>query len=57
MKALVNEMVHNFQTRLEPYNIKVAEVTGDTHLTKSKLKSTQVLIATPEKWDILSRKI
>lgn len=34
MKALVNEMVHNFQNRLEPYNIKVAEVTGDTHLTK-----------------------
>ncbi|CAD8200123.1 unnamed protein product [Paramecium pentaurelia] len=57
MKALVNEMVHNFQNRLEPYNIKVAEVTGDTHLTKHQLNTIQVLIATPEKWDILTRKI
>ncbi|CAD8198479.1 unnamed protein product [Paramecium octaurelia] len=56
MKALVNEMVHNFQNRLEPYNIKVAEVTGDTHLTKHQLNAIQVLIATPEKWDILTRK-
>lgn len=34
MKALVNEMVLGFQKRLEPYDMKVAELTGDTHLTK-----------------------
>lgn len=34
MKALVSEQVLNFQKRLDPYKIKVSELTGDSHLTK-----------------------
>jgi pre-mRNA-splicing helicase BRR2 len=34
MKALVTEVVGNFQARLESFGIKVKELTGDVHLTK-----------------------
>ena len=34
MKALVAEIVNNFQKRLDPFNIKVKELTGDIHLNK-----------------------
>lgn len=34
MKALVTEVVGNFQRRLECFGIKVRELTGDAHLTK-----------------------
>ena len=30
MKALVNEIVGNFQKRLEPLGLKVQELTGDS---------------------------
>ena len=56
MKALVNEIVQSFQLRLEPLGIKVRELTGDMQLSKSQIEDTQVIIATPEKWDIVTRK-
>lgn len=56
MKALVAEMVGNFSKRLEPYGIKVRELTGDISLTKSEIEETQLIIVTPEKWDIITRK-
>lgn len=34
MKALVTEIVGNFQARLQYYGIKVKELTGDVHLTR-----------------------
>ena len=34
MKALVTEVVGNFQARLESYGVKVRELTGDVHLSK-----------------------
>ena len=34
MKALVSEIVRNFQKRLIDYGIQVKELTGDTHLTR-----------------------
>ena len=34
MKALVSEVVGNFQARLESYGIKVRELTGDVHLSR-----------------------
>lgn len=42
MKALVAEMVGNFSTRLEPYGMKVRELTGDVNLTKAEIDDTQV---------------
>lgn len=56
MKSLVQEMVQNFGKRLAPYGITVKELSGDQQLTKQQINSTQVIITTPEKWDIITRK-
>ncbi|KAI7862372.1 Sec63 Brl domain-containing protein [Spinellus fusiger] len=56
MKALVAEMVGNFSRRLKPYNVQVAELTGDRQLTKQQIAETQIIVTTPEKWDVITRK-
>ncbi|KAI7854305.1 Sec63 Brl domain-containing protein [Circinella umbellata] len=56
MKALVQEMVGNFSSRLNHYGINVAELTGDRQLTKQQIADTQIIVTTPEKWDIITRK-
>jgi pre-mRNA-splicing helicase BRR2 len=56
MKALVSEMVGNFGNRLSSYGIKVAELTGDRQMTKDQIAETQIIITTPEKWDVITRK-
>ncbi|KAL3148608.1 hypothetical protein ABBQ38_014036 [Trebouxia sp. C0009 RCD-2024] len=56
MKALVAEMVGNFSSRLSSYGINVRELTGDMNLTKSEIEDTQIIVTTPEKWDIITRK-
>ncbi|KAK5082295.1 Pre-mRNA-splicing helicase BRR2 [Lithohypha guttulata] len=56
LKALVQEQVGNFGKRLEPYGIRVSELTGDRQLTKAQIADTQVIVTTPEKWDVITRK-
>eukprot|EP01107_Rhizomastix_libera_P003769 TRINITY_DN1648_c0_g2_i1.p2 TRINITY_DN1648_c0_g2~~TRINITY_DN1648_c0_g2_i1.p2 ORF type:complete len:2183 (-),score=603.76 TRINITY_DN1648_c0_g2_i1:51-6599(-) len=56
MKSLVQEMVGNFSQRLSPLGITVKELSGDISLTKAELSETQVIVTTPEKWDIITRK-
>jgi pre-mRNA-splicing helicase BRR2 len=56
LKALVQEQVRNFGDRLKPYGMKVAELTGDRQLTKQQISETQVIVTTPEKWDVITRK-
>jgi pre-mRNA-splicing helicase BRR2 len=56
MKALVAEMVGNFSSRLKSYGINVAELTGDRQLTKQQIAETQIIVTTPEKWDVITRK-
>ncbi|KAI9834766.1 MAG: hypothetical protein M1819_002852 [Sarea resinae] len=56
LKALVSEQVGNFGKRLEPYGIKVSELTGDRQLTKQQIADTQIIVTTPEKWDVITRK-
>ncbi|VDK17837.1 unnamed protein product, partial [Anisakis simplex] len=56
MKSLVQEMVGNFTKRLAPYNINVGEMTGDTQMNKEQFMQTQVIVCTPEKYDIVTRK-
>ncbi|KAK3734227.1 hypothetical protein QZH41_012947, partial [Actinostola sp. cb2023] len=56
MKALAAEMVRNFGQRLAPLGISVRELTGDMQLTKSEILRTQMLVTTPEKWDVVTRK-
>lgn len=56
LKALVQEQVGNFGKRLESYGVKVSELTGDRQLTKQQIAETQVIVTTPEKWDVITRK-
>ena len=56
MKALAAEMVESFSKRLNYLGINVREFTGDMTLTKKELNETQVIVTTPEKWDITTRK-
>ncbi|VDP05372.1 unnamed protein product [Soboliphyme baturini] len=56
MRSLVQEMVLNFSKRLESYNLKVDELTGDHQMTKEQIQATQVIVCTPEKFDIITRK-
>jgi pre-mRNA-splicing helicase BRR2 len=56
LKALVQEQVGNFGKRLEPFGIKVSELTGDRQLTKQQISETQIIVTTPEKWDVITRK-
>ncbi|KAI9164452.1 Pre-mRNA-splicing helicase BRR2 [Blastocladiella emersonii ATCC 22665] len=56
MKALVQEMVGNFGNRLAPFGIKVGELTGDAQMNKQQLQDTQMIVTTPEKWDVITRK-
>uniref|UniRef100_A0A3B3T1P8 U5 small nuclear ribonucleoprotein 200 kDa helicase n=1 Tax=Paramormyrops kingsleyae TaxID=1676925 RepID=A0A3B3T1P8_9TELE len=56
MRSLVQEMVGSFSKRLASYGITVAELTGDHQLCKEEINATQVIVCTPEKWDIITRK-
>ena len=56
MKALVAEVVGNLSNRLEPYGVKVRELSGDQSLTCQQIEETQIIVTTPEKWDIITRK-
>ena len=56
LKALVQEQVGNFGSRLAHYGIQVSELTGDRQLTKQQIADTQVIVTTPEKWDVITRK-
>lgn len=56
MKALAAEMTANFSKRLSGLGISVREFTGDMSLTKTEMLNTQILVTTPEKWDVATRK-
>ncbi len=42
--------------RLSTYGIKVGELTGDHQLNREQINATQIIVCTPEKWDIITRK-
>ncbi|KAK1566906.1 hypothetical protein Q3G72_005877 [Acer saccharum] len=56
MKALVAEVVDNLSNRLQVYDVKVRELSGDQTLTRQQIEETQIIVTTPEKWDIITRK-
>lgn len=45
-----------FRQRLATYGITVSELTGDHQLCKEEINATQIIVCTPEKWDIITRK-
>ncbi|EPS38085.1 hypothetical protein H072_8181 [Dactylellina haptotyla CBS 200.50] len=56
MKALAAEVVVKFAKRLSWLGVEVRELTGDMHLTKAEILRTQIIVTTPEKWDVVTRK-
>ncbi|KAJ9107447.1 hypothetical protein QFC21_000900 [Naganishia friedmannii] len=56
MKALAAEITRKFAKRLAWLGITVKELTGDMQLTKQEIQATQVIVTTPEKWDVVTRK-
>ncbi|KAB2000070.1 hypothetical protein ES319_D12G205700v1 [Gossypium barbadense] len=56
MKALAAEVTSTFSQRLSPLNMCVRELTGDMQLSKNELEETQMIVTTPEKWDVITRK-
>ncbi|KAG9057370.1 hypothetical protein FS842_007071 [Serendipita sp. 407] len=56
MKALAAEIVRKLGKRLAWLRIKVRELTGDMQLTKAEIAETQIIVTTPEKWDVVTRK-
>jgi antiviral helicase SLH1 len=56
MKALAAEITEKLGSRLAWLGIHVRELTGDMHLTKAEIIQTQIIVTTPEKWDVVTRK-
>ncbi|GIX64234.1 DEAD-box helicase [Babesia caballi] len=55
MKALAAEVQSKFMMALAPLGLRVREVTGDTQIPTSELLSIDVLVTTPEKFDVITR--
>lgn len=56
MKALAAEVVRKFSKRLSYLGIKVRELTGDMQMSRQEIAETQMIVTTPEKWDVVTRK-
>ncbi|EIW82415.1 Sec63-domain-containing protein [Coniophora puteana RWD-64-598 SS2] len=56
MKALASEIVRKLGKRLQWLGIQVRELTGDMQLTRKEISETQIIVTTPEKWDVVTRK-
>ncbi|CAA7259895.1 unnamed protein product [Cyclocybe aegerita] len=56
MKALAAEIVRKLGKRLQWLAIEVRELTGDMQMTKVEIAKTQIIVTTPEKWDVVTRK-
>jgi antiviral helicase SLH1 len=56
MKALAAEITRKVGKRLAWVGIRVRELTGDMQLTRQEIAETQIIVTTPEKWDVVTRK-
>jgi replicative superfamily II helicase len=56
MKALAQEICEKFSSKLKPLGLIVREFTGDMQLSKAEAQSANVIVTTPEKWDVVTRK-
>ena len=56
MKALAAEIVEKLGRRLAHLHVRVRELTGDMQLTRDEISRTQIIVTTPEKWDVVTRK-
>ena len=56
LKALASEIVDKFTSALSYLGIRVSELTGDMSMTKQEIQETHIIVSTPEKWDVVTRK-
>ena len=56
MKALAAEIVEKLKKKIGHLGIKVRELTGDMQLTRTEIIASHVLVVTPEKLDVMTRK-
>jgi superfamily II RNA helicase len=56
MKALAQEVVEKFSSKLKCLGIIVRELTGDMQLSRAEADAAHILVTTPEKWDVVTRK-
>jgi replicative superfamily II helicase len=56
LKALAAEIVAKFKSALGYLKLKISELTGDMSISKSEIAETHIIVATPEKWDVVTRK-
>ncbi|CAL6095924.1 RNA_helicase [Hexamita inflata] len=57
MKALATEITNKFKTALQKLGLRVLECTGDESPPQELINNANVLILTPEKYDVITRKI
>ena len=57
MKALASEIVVKMRKRFTWCGLVVRELTGDMQLTRKEISETQMIVTTPEKWDVVTRKV
>lgn len=56
-KSLCSERQRDWQTKFVPLGLTCAELTGDTdHAQLQNVQHATIIIATPEKWDSMTRK-
>lgn len=48
--------MEKFSSKLKPLGLVVKELTGDMQLTRAQADAADVLVTTPEKWDVVTRK-
>nr|BAS01408.1 U5 small nuclear riboponucleoprotein 200 kDa subunit [Lotharella vacuolata] len=56
MKALIKEITKKMKKIFDYFNIKIVDVTTDVKITKNEFRDKFVVVTTPEKLDIISRK-
>lgn len=56
MRALCQEKAQDWAARLATIQLTVVELTGDTDEQLGRLSAAHVIVATPEKWDSISRR-
>ena len=56
LKALAAEITQKFAKRLSWAGVKCRELTGDMKMTKKEIDETGIIVTTPEKWDVVTRK-
>lgn len=57
LKALAAEIVEKYSKKLQWLGISVRELTGDMQLSRLEIMTTQIIVTTPEKWDVVTRKL